>query len=368
MNILYTNFHPRNGGGHATYVANLVRSFSATHKITVATPATSRLFEQVSDMPGVRCLNTVFNTRALAMMTEVGHLHQIIKAGDFDVIHVNGSADHRQVMLAVKGIKDPPKIIWTKHNTMPIDSVGNWLRARVGTHGAIGVSDFVSNILLHSAFGTLPIRTIHHGVDTDRFRPRSPKYRSAARKELMGAIPDDVIVMASVGGTDRDKGWLLLAQAIASLPRLMQTRVRLLVAGDPPKDKLLADFQALKIDKYVVFPGLVDDPERILAVADIGFVLSFHEACSFAACESLASGLPTLVSDAGGLPEVVRNGIDGWIVAAKDQEAVNSWLKKLLLDRFDPEMAKLARERAVNHFSLPVFAEKTMDFYRQICN
>ena len=63
MRILYTNFHPRNGGGHATYVANLARSFQGEHQVTVTTPSTSRLFAQASRIPGVRCVDASFSTR-----------------------------------------------------------------------------------------------------------------------------------------------------------------------------------------------------------------------------------------------------------------------------------------------------------------
>ena len=43
MKILYTNFHARNGGGHVTYIVNLLQGLSPQHVLTVATPKGSRL-------------------------------------------------------------------------------------------------------------------------------------------------------------------------------------------------------------------------------------------------------------------------------------------------------------------------------------
>ncbi|WP_322997372.1 glycosyltransferase family 4 protein [Castellaniella sp.] len=368
MKILYTNFHPRNGGGHANYIANLARSFQGEHQIAVASPSTSRLYAMASDIPGVQCLDVTFNTRPAAMSAEVLTLRLLLRDGQFDLIHVNGSADHRQAMLARVGLRNRPRIIWTKHNTVPIRSMGNYIRAQMGTDGAIGVSDFVSSLLLDSSFSRCPIRTIHHGVDTNRFRPVTAARAQALRQQFMGDLPADTLVLASVGGTDRDKGWIYLAQAIAKLPISLRARVRLLVAGDPLRGQLQQDFSRLGVGTSVVFPGLVERPELVLAAADIGFVLSLHEAFSFAAAESLSTGLPTLVSNAGGLPEVVRDGVDGWVVPAGNVDAVHAWLRQRLSEPISSVMSQAARKHAEKSFSLRGFSQRTMDFYQQICH
>lgn len=366
MKILYTNFHPRNGGGHATYIVNLAQALHKQHQITIATPASSRLYDQASRIPGVTCLDTTFSTRAGPMLKEVWRLRHILRYGEFDIIHANGSADHRQLMLARMGMSRPPAIIWTKHNTQSIRSFGSWLRARYGTDGAIGVSEFVGRLVIDSPFGGCPVRTILHGLDTERFSPWSPETAARARAELLGPLPPDTLVLGSVGGTDRDKGWMLLAQALARLAPAARNRFRVIMAGDHLKGSLLEEFRQLKLERHVVFPGLVPDPERILAACDIGFVLSLHEAFSFAAGESLAMGLPTLVSTAGGLPELIRDGVDGWVVPAGDVDAIHSWLLQRLAMPLDPVMARAARARAVAHFSLSSFAGQTLDFYREM--
>ena len=48
MKILFTNFHPRNGGGHVTYIVNLLRGLVGAHQLTVATPGSSRLYRLAS--------------------------------------------------------------------------------------------------------------------------------------------------------------------------------------------------------------------------------------------------------------------------------------------------------------------------------
>ncbi|WP_269497444.1 glycosyltransferase [Castellaniella sp. S9] len=368
MRILYTNFHPKGSGGHAPYIMNLARSFQGEHEITLATPGTSRLYALAGGIPGVRRVDAVYSTRLWPMLVEVCWLRRLLREGAFDVVHVNGSADHRQVMLARLGLRRAPRIVWTKHNTKSVRSPGNWIRARWGTDGAIGVCDFVSRQLQAPPYGRLPVRTIRLGVDTDHFAPPSPGAVAQAREELLGELSEDALVLGSVGGTDRDKGWIFLVRALARLPQAARMRVRLLIAGDPPPESLRQEVRERGMEDIVVFPGQLEDPRRVLAASHVGFVLSLHEAGSYAACESLAMGLPTLVSDAGGLPELVRHGEDGWVVPKGDVDALRGWL----LERLDappirPGVVQSARDRALALFSMPVFARRTMDFYREVC-
>src|SRR3546814_1809617 len=82
----------------------------------------------------------------------------------------------------------------------------------------------------------------------------------------------------------------------------------------------------------VMFPGLLDDVRDALACCHAGFVLSYREALSYACREMMSLGLPALVSNAGGLPENVTDGIDGWIVPVRDVPAMAAALRAMLED------------------------------------
>ncbi|MEI6837491.1 MAG: glycosyltransferase, partial [Alcaligenaceae bacterium] len=130
MKILFTNFHPRNGGGHVTYVVNLLRGLVNHHQLTVATPASSRLYRLASEISGVRVVDMAFTTRPSSWWADRRILRELIVNEQFDTVHVNGSADHKQVMLALMGIRHRPRVIFTKHNDHSLSSFGHWLRAR----------------------------------------------------------------------------------------------------------------------------------------------------------------------------------------------------------------------------------------------
>src|SRR5690606_37829363 len=105
---------------------------------------------------------------------------------------------------------------------------------------------------------------------------------------------------------------------------------------------------------------LVDDVRPILGACDIGFVLSHSESLSYACREALAMGLPTLVSDAGGLPENLTNGREGWIVPVRNVDAIAAVLSHILQY---PESVGVkgaaARLRSEQEFRLDEFIQAT---------
>ncbi|QII85957.1 glycosyltransferase family 4 protein [Bordetella hinzii] len=366
MKILYTNFHPRNGGGHVTYIINLARALASDHDIVVATPQTSRLYRYAQAIGRVRVAPLDFTTRLSSWFGGRQRLRRLIAQEKFDIVHCNGSADHKLVMLATLGMRRRPRIIFTKHNDHPLDSLGNALRARLATDHVIAVSDYVRGLVQASPYGRLPVTTIRHGIDTHFYAPPAPESQDKLRALFFGPDWQGKLLLGSAGGTDFDKGWLDLVEAAGSLPPELRVRVRILVAGDPPNEAKLARVRDAGMQDQMVFPGLLDDVRAALASCHVGFVLSYREALSFACREMMAIGRPVLASDAGGLPENITPGRDGWIVPARDVPAIATALRAMLAD---PEtlrrMGLAAREKAARDFNLHDFAQATLDVYTQ---
>ena len=155
-------------------------------------------------------------------------------------------------------------------------------------------------------------------------------------------------------------------EAIAGLSEDEKNRlsVVLLARHEPEMAKELAE--AGSICEFH-FPGFLSDARPWLERADIGFVLSYKEACSFACREMLAMGLPVLVSDF----MVLVNNIDqscGWVTKSKSAESVRETLRAILA--MTPEeltaMKQAARRRAEAHFSLENMVNQTNQVYAAI--
>ena len=367
LKLLYTNFHEGDGGGHTTYVVALARGLAGRHEVHVAAPGASRLHREASALNGVRALAQPFpnglrkwRARRAARRQLAAYLH----AHDFDVVHVNGSADHRLVMAALHGMRRRPKIVLTKHNSKPMHGLGHWWRARRGTDQVIAVCDYTLRALQASAYRRCRLDTVHNGVDIDHFVPCAAPDANRERRRWTG--DSQALLLGSSAGTAAYKGWMDLVEALPSLP--VPAQVHVLVAGKPPTAEQIQRIDALGVAHQVHFPGLLDDVRPAIAAIDAGFVLSYDvETISFACREMMAMGKPVLVTAYAGLPENIEPGRDGWIVPPRDVAAIAAAVQRLLEQRDAlPAMGEAAREHAVRAFGLPRFIALTEAVYLRL--
>ena len=192
------------------------------------------------------------------------------------------------------------------------------VRFRTRTHRVVVNLTVEEDELLRATYPKVAPATvvIGNGVDTRRLRPPSDAERSAARGTY-GFGPDDVVVLFVGHEFDR-KGLPVLVDAVAQAP----DRVRLLVAGgtqdlvDGARDHART---AGCVDR-VHFAGRLADPTPAFHAADVFALPSAYESFGLVVLEALAFGLPVVVTDVGVVPEVVDDGVNGFVVTADPLE------------------------------------------------
>ncbi|UPG90430.1 glycosyltransferase [Luteibacter aegosomaticola] len=367
MKVLFTNFHAGDGGGHTTYVVALARGLAGRHTVAVAAPPGSRLHREAQALDGVTVVDQPFPNglgKLAARRRALRHLAGWLREHEVDIVHVNGSADHRLVMAAVRGLRRRPAIVLTKHNSKPMTGLGHAWRARFGTDMVIAVCEYVRRQLEGSPYARCHLATVFNGVDIHRFAPVSPAPPERATW-LAPAGEGAALLIGSNAGTARYKGWMDLIDALALLDPGERERFRVVLAGGLPGAEDLAHIESLGIAHLVHFTGRLDDVRPMVACLDAGFVLSWDvETISFACREMMAMGKPVLVSDYAGLPENIRQDVDGWVVPARNREAIAAALRGLWAKRATlPAMGHAARQHAEAAFGLEHFVDATEQAY-----
>ncbi len=401
MQILYTNFHKSPGiGGHSIYILSLIGALADHHDITVAVPESSGLYRRARDIGNVYVAAQEYPNRPAAQWRAARQLRALMIERDIQVVHVNGSADHRLVMLARMGMGSrKPAVVFTKHNDQPISPFGALIRAMFGTDHVIAVCDFVRRRVDATPYRRTGVTTIANGIDTAYYdrtrvavdgaaRAQTDEYRRAWTSvpvtpamtgtslpgDTSAAIPASsdasrsITVFGSQAGTDDYKGWMDLVHAVASLPEESRRHVRIALAGAWPKDAQLEEVRTAGMKDQVFFVGPLNDVRPFLAALDVGFVLSWRvETISFACREMMSMGVPVMVSDHGGLPENIISGVDGWIVPRRDIPAIAARVQQIMAD---PESLKkvghAARARALEHFGIERFVGSTEAVYKNL--
>lgn len=367
MNILYTNFHAAATiGGHSIYILSLLRALASHHNLVVAVPDGCGLARMAGDISNVRVVAQEYPSRFFKRLRAASQLRRIIREQQIDVIHVNGSADHRTVVHACAGLgRKRPRIVFTKHNDLPISTIGAALRARLGTDHVIGVCRYIEPMLRQSPYTRLPISIIANGVCGQRFQPYSTNQAQTARQALLGSRAADCrLLVGSNAGTNDYKGWMDMVQGLAVLGEQAKG-VYVALAGAYPNAEQMQALDATGLADRVIFTGPLDDVRPFLAALDLGFVLSYRvETISFACREMMAMGLPVIVSDQAGLPENITSGSDGWIVPRRDPQAVAAVMRDVLQGPMDLKaMGHAARRKSIEEFSVEAFSRQTEQVY-----
>lgn len=367
MNILYTNFHSAPTlGGHSIYILSLLSELATRHHLSVAVPSGCGLARMAATLPGVKIFAQEYPSRYFKQVQAARELRRLIREQHIDIIHVNGSADHRTVMQAclVMGSRRP-RVVFTKHNDQRISPLGATLRARLCTDHVIGVCNYVGTMLRASPYARLPISIIANGVSGEHFQPWPLEQAQAARQALLGAHAADCrLLVGSNAGTNDYKGWMDMVEGLALLKE-QADGVYVALAGAYPNAEQQQALKDMGWSDRVIFTGPLDDVRPFLAALDMGFVLSYRvETISFACREMMSMGLPVIVTDQGGLPENITPETDGWVVPRRHPQAVADVMRRVLQDPacLIP-MGQAARKKSETEFSREAFARRTEHVY-----
>jgi glycosyltransferase involved in cell wall biosynthesis len=181
----------------------------------------------------------------------------------------------------------------------------------------------------------LAYSVVPNGVDLDLFRPRDP-----ARP-----IDGEPIRCLAVARLVERKGLGELIRAFASLPR---GKYELEIVGDGPDEHVLRELAGrLGVAREILFRGALDRESvaRRYRAADLFTLPSSAEAFGNVFAEALASGLPVIGSDVGGIPELIEHGVNGFLVTPGNPQTLAHAIQYLA---DDPElrMAMSLRNRA----------------------
>ena len=144
-------------------------------------------------------------------------------------------------------------------------------------------------------------------------------------------------------------------------------KARLLMVGDGPdrpKAEWLANTHSIADD--VVFVGKQNDMSQLLAISDILLLPSELESFGLVALEAMACEVPVIATRVGGIPEVVRDGIDGFLYNVGDIGAMADGCFSILNNReLREEMGKAARDHATREFCASKIVLQYEDLYHR---
>ena len=257
---------------------------------------------------------------------------------------------------------------WGLHNDLQryISSVEWWLGFEAWR--VICCSDYMRGELSWVfQFPADKVHVIPNGVDPGRFEAPEGAHDLAAFRSRWAAADEKMIFF--IGRLVHEKGVHVLIEAFAKVLAYYD-KAKLVVAGKGPADPYLRHLaQSFGIYNRIYFAGFVDDAtrNRLYKCADIAVVPSLYEPFGITALEAMACGVPVVVSDTGGLGEVVRHGITGMKALTANPESLADNILTLLGDDKLRERIREAALRDVRErFNWELIADKTKAVYDEV--
>ena len=214
------------------------------------------------------------------------------------------------------------------------------------------------------AFGLPPDKMIMipNGVNADAYAAINKNELSQFRSKF--ALPEEKIVLF-VGRLVYEKGVHVLVNAASKV--LEKTNAKIIIVGNGyMKEQLSGIVRGMGITDKVMFTGFVDDEtlRRLQTCADVSVVPSLFEPFGIVALEAMAAKSPLVVSDAGGLAQIVDHDVDGVKVYAGNPDSLAWGITRVLTDEtYANRLRENAYKKVQEKFNWDRIAQQTMRAY-----
>lgn len=314
----------------------------------------------------VHCIPVV---RTWEAMSGIWRLFRLIRMGCFDVLHLYGL--RANLLGRVLGRMAGQRVIVGGLRSMsPHSSNARWAfwldRAtfKLST-GYISNSRAAAELLAARGYNPAKLWVVHNGVDVNVFRPRRGNEADTVKREL--GVSARLPVVTCVANLRSPKRHCDLLEALAMVRR-SGFRFEAILVGDGPLraslEKMASD---IGLGRGIRFLGKLknDKIADILGITDIFVLASEREGLPASLLEAMASGCPVVATAVGGIPEVILDGLTGFLVPRRNPRALADKLAQLLSDAdLCASMSAQSRKHVAARFTVERMAEGYEDLYR----
>lgn len=187
-------------------------------------------------------------------------------------------------------------------------------------------------------------------------------------RNLFG-VGDDELLLCTVGRLSPEKGHMFLVDGVARYRDELKDVKFVLVGDGPCRAELEAKVRAHGLDDRILFAGYSRDMASYYAAMD-GLVLpSLSEGMPNVALEAMLFGKPVVATRVGGVPEVVQEGVTGFMVPGGDSDSLGRGIVRFITDRERmKEMGKRGKDVVKERFEPYNRANSIVEVYNRVCS
>jgi L-malate glycosyltransferase len=292
---------------------------------------------------------TLLSLNGLYQLFRLAHF---LRRGRFHAVH---SHDLWSNLLAIPAawLARIPIIISSRRYLADLEWYTPWRSAvmrviyRLSTHVTVNSRSVRDLLARRDSLSPEKIQVLNNAVDVDRFATAQ-----GDREHLFPGTGSHSKLIAVVANMySRVKGHTHLISAASSVCRDIPEAIFVLIGDGKERPNLEQQVRQAGLEKNFLFLGSRGDVPELLACCDLFVLPSEAEALPNALLEAMAAGLPVVGTRVGGIPEIIRNAVDGLIVPAKDPHALAEAILRILQNpRLAKQLSQAGQDMVRAHF------------------
>lgn len=323
-----------NIGGAGTVLINHLTCFDREkYDISVCLPEGSALTPRV-EAEGYRVIPLKHGHDKSFEMSAVSEFVKLFRREKPDIVHTH-SAFSAKLGAYLAGVKSR---IYTRHcvfdmprrlTTFPGKQINGFINNTLATE-IVAVAGAAKDNLTDTGVSEKKITVIINGVHPVR---KLTDEEIAAHKASLG-IADGVFVCGIPARFEHYKGHAYLLETIAEVAKTHPDIVCLFMGRGPEEESLKVKAAELGISDKIIFTGFIKDMVPYYNIMDLNLNCSYGtEASSMSLAEGMSLSIPAVVTDFGGNPYMVTDGVNGLLVPKKDSHAMAEAILRLMDDK-----------------------------------
>ncbi|WHH58382.1 glycosyltransferase family 4 protein [Petroclostridium sp. X23] len=357
-------------GGAKTHVFSLLGELKNHIDVKIICFTSGIFYQEILDMD---IPVDLFLQKHRYDLSVVKKLVTLIRDEKYEIIHTHGARANFIAAILKRYIRLP--IVTTVHSDYLLDFDGSLYRRLVYTglnmlslkymDYYIAVSENFREMLISRKYPPHKVFTVYNGIDFDS------KISYCSREQFLTdhgiTVDQDDVLVGIIGRLDKVKGHEVFVKAAAEVAS-KAPQCRFMLAGDGNERKNLEEMaEQLGIRDKVVFLGFIDKIYDLINALDINTLTSYSESFPYVLLEGARLRKPTISSAVGGIPDLIKDGQNGYLFKSTDHSEMAEKLLKLVNNKdLRKEFGQKLYERARDSFSNKSLANRHIEIYREI--
>lgn len=295
-------------------------------------------------------------------------LRRLIDASRPSILHAHLPAAEIYSRAAVANCTKLPLIV-SKHNDELFNShvwiggdlLDQWIASR--SHIIIAISEAVG-VTLKRLIPAPKITVVKYGIDAERYGSDDHTSASRALRTAWG-VSESTFLVGTVARLAPQKRIDILLRAFAHL-RASVGRTKLAIVGTGPMEQPLRRLEKdLGLSGDVIWVGFSDAIPEVMSAFDVFCLTSQYEGFGLVLLEAMASGCPVVASAVSAIPEIVEDGVTGFLVPSCDYVAFAKALSVMANSEHRIKFGERARRVVRERFSSNKMVSETIRIYER---